>query len=81
MKLTANEGQEETKLHAAAWHGDVSAAEKLPFRGYDVNVRDSINETPLHGAAAWGQAKMVEFLIKNGANTNIRSNDGKFSIH
>ena len=78
---TAAEGEAETKLHAAAWAGDIDWAKQEIDRGTNVNVIDSIKETPLHGASAWGKFEMVEFLLSCGANPNIENDQGNTALH
>lgn len=80
-KLTASEGHAETKLHSAAWAGDIELASHEIETGIDINTCDSISETPLHGAAAWGRYEMVKFLLINGANPNLKNEEGNTALH
>ena len=80
-KISAADGSAETKLHGAAWAGDIDDAKELIASGVNVNVLDSINETPLHGACSWSQHEMIKFLLSHGANPNLFSTDGLTALH
>lgn len=65
----------QTALHfTAAWHGDVSEAERARFaamlvdHGARLDLRDEmLKSTPLGWACRWGRKDMVELLIARGA--------------
>jgi ankyrin repeat protein len=65
----------QTALHfTAAWHGDVSDAERALFaamlldHGARLDLRDEmLKSTPLGWACRWGRKDMVELLIARGA--------------
>jgi len=65
----------QTLLHfAAAWHGDVSGAERARFaamlldHGARLDLRDELlQSTPLGWACRWGRTELVELLIARGA--------------
>jgi ankyrin repeat protein len=69
--LTANDGAAESRLHGAAWVGDLRGVTRLVEGGADVNWRDSIGETALFGAAASGHVEVVRYLLSAGADCNI----------
>ncbi len=62
-------------LHfAAAWHGELSAAERVRFAGMlldhgaRLDLRDELlKSTPLGWACRWGRKELVELLIARGA--------------
>jgi ankyrin repeat protein len=65
----------QTALHfAAAWHGDISDAERARFAamlldyGARLDVRDEmLQSTPLGWACRWGRGDMAALLIARGA--------------
>jgi ankyrin repeat protein len=65
----------QTALHfAAAWHGELSAAERVRFAGMlldhgaRLDLRDELlKSTPLGWACRWGRKELVELLIARGA--------------
>jgi ankyrin repeat protein len=65
----------QTALHfTAAWHGDVSQAERARFaamladHGAALDLRDEmLQSTPLGWACRWGRTDMAELLIARGA--------------
>ena len=65
----------QTVLHfAAAWHGDLSGAERARFasmlldHGARLDLRDGLlKSTPLGWACRWGRKELVELLIARGA--------------
>ncbi|CAG0881844.1 unnamed protein product [Darwinula stevensoni] len=65
-----------SKLHLAAWVGDVERARKYLLK-YSVDTRDSEMRTPLHLAACQGHDNMVSFLIKNGAALDLFDSCGR----
>lgn len=68
----------QTLLHfAAAWHGEVSGAERARFaamlldHGARLDLRDELlQSTPLGWACRWGRKELVELLIARGAPVN-----------
>jgi uncharacterized protein len=80
--LTANDGAAESRLHQAAWCGDLEEVTRLVEGGADVSWRDSIGETALFGAAASGHVEVVRYLLGVGADCNIvESSIGYTPLH
>jgi ankyrin repeat protein len=80
--LTANDGAAGSRLHGAAWCGDLEEVTRLVEGGANVNWRDSIGETALFGAASWGHVEVVRYLIGVGADCNIaESSIGYTPLH
>ncbi|RYP41098.1 hypothetical protein DL767_001259 [Monosporascus sp. MG133] len=65
--------QMESRLHAAARDGDITALQSITNSpGYvDINPQDSRGWTPLHYAAAAGQVLSIRALVSHGANLAI----------
>lgn len=78
---STNDGSAESRLHEAAWRGDLEEVIRLVEGRTDVNWRDSIHETVLFGAAAWGQVEVVRYLLSVGAGCNIAESNGYTSLH
>lgn len=68
-----------TKLHKAAWVGNLEKVKSL-LKKIDVNVVDCSNRTPLHLAAAQGHTNVVWFLLSNKAATDVLDTGGKTSF-
>jgi ankyrin repeat protein len=77
--LTANDGSAESRLHGAAWCGNLEEVTRLVEGGAHVNWRDSIGETALFGAAAWGHVEVVCYLLGVGADCNIVELSGGYT--
>jgi len=74
---TTGEGRDrETRLHRAAWNGDLEKVKKIVATGTDVDCLDGLGATPLVRAVnplARGDSiniELVEFLISKGADVN-----------
>ena len=81
-RARAASGAAESRLHGAAWCGDLEEVIRLVERGADVNGRDSIGETALFGAAAWGHVEVVRYLLSVGADCNtVESSIGYTPLH
>ena len=81
-RARAASGAAESRLHGAAWCGDLEEVVRLVERGADVNRRDSIGETALFGAAAWGHVEVVGYLLGVGADCNtVESSTGYTPLH
>lgn len=68
-----------TKLHKAAWVGNLDKVKSL-LKKIDVNAVDASNRTPLHLAAAQGHTGIVWFLLSNKAALDIVDVGGKSSF-
>ena len=69
---------DDSDLFAAAYFGDVLAAESILDGGFDVNAvnpADPNKNTALHLAAVTNDAEMAELLLERGANFNARNAD------
>jgi ankyrin repeat protein len=76
------DGAAESRLHGAAWCGDLEEVTRLVDGGADVNWRDSIGETALFGAAALGYVEVVRYLLGVAADCNIvESSIGYTRLH
>lgn len=63
-------------LHAAAFLGSSSAAERFLDKGAKVDMIDLDGRTPLHLAAYAGHGETVSLLIDQGADPNARESAG-----
>ncbi|WP_420445112.1 acyltransferase family protein [Candidatus Poriferisodalis sp.] len=69
---------DDSDLFAAAYFGDVLAAELILDGGFDVNAvnpADPNENTALHLAAVTNEAEVAELLLERGANFNARNAD------
>ena len=76
----AQEEDDTTPLHYAAWKGQVEVAAALLAAGADVNARNQNAHwggTPLHAAAHANQRAVAELLIAHGAGLDARSVNGR----
>ena len=74
---------EKTRLHFAAFEGDVEAIPDLLNEGAVIKVshaRDEDDETPLHYAARKGRAIAIATLLDAGADPNLRDEKGRMPI-
>ena len=71
---------EKTRLHFAAFEGDVEAIPDLLNEGAVINARDEDDETPLHYAARKGRAIAIATLLDAGADPNLRDEKGRLPI-
>ena len=71
---------EKTRLHFAAFEGDVEAIPHLLNEGAVINARDEDDETPLHYAARKGRAIAIATLLDAGADPNLRDEKGRMPI-
>ena len=62
-----------TRLHRAAYDGDVEYAQKLISLGATVDSHDEHGNTPLCRAAEGGHAEMCKMLVQNGANIKVQA--------
>ncbi len=62
-------------LHAAAWHGDLAAIDKLAGAKNDLNARDGHGRTPVHVAAFAGRREAIRALARAGANLDLLEQD------
>lgn len=65
-----------TPLTAAAFYGNVKAAEGLLRAGADANAKDGSAYTPVHWGALEGHDKVVALLLKHGAYASPHSKRG-----
>eukprot|EP01147_Barroeca_monosierra_P000752 gene752-4044_t len=67
----------QSRLHSAAWTGDIDALNTFIDKGLDVNVQHPTTKvTPLHYAARRGHVEISRTLIAHGANPAVFSKDG-----
>ena len=76
LKLEADEDGQLSPLFAAAWGGDVTAAEKALDAGEAVNARDADAAwTALTFAAFQGHTAVAELLLARGADVDSKTTD------
>jgi ankyrin repeat protein len=78
--VTAN-SYNDTPLHFAARHSNLSVARILLDRGADINALNVYGSTPLHFVAKKGQLLAVRMLLDRGANPNILGHQGNTALH
>ena len=71
----------DTRLHKAAWDGDINAVKQYLTAGMDVDAKDADGETPLMNAACVGHKEIVELLIEKRADVNAKSSFGTTPLH
>lgn len=76
--LCANhsDGQGQTLLMLATYHGHLEAADLLLEYGADVDRRNHHGQTPLGGAAYKGFASLVRLLVEHGADPEADQGGG-----
>lgn len=72
---------EETLLHAAAEHGQLSTVDLLIRKGARLDLQDNNGHTALHRAASRGHTEIVKTLIKAGAPIHTLDLQGKTPVH
>jgi len=71
-------GQGQTPLSLAAYHGDLQAIQWLCDLGAQINIPDeSTGRTPAHWAALGKAAESIKRLYQLGAKFSLRDNDDK----
>ena len=65
-----------TKLHSAAWRGDLEKLKKHLKKNSDINCVDSQGRSALHLAAAGGHLNTLYHIVANAGNINAQDNDG-----
>ncbi|GAB4407246.1 MAG: ankyrin repeat domain-containing protein [Microscillaceae bacterium] len=60
----------ETLLHWAAFHGNLSFCQKLVEKGLPLDIIDQEQASPLARAVAGGHTSVAEYLLRLGANPN-----------
>jgi ankyrin repeat protein len=61
---------DESDLHCAAQHGDMTRVRQLLADGRSPNAFDEISKTPLHYAAESGHIGIMRVLVEAGADVN-----------
>ena len=61
---------DESDLHFAAQHGDMTRVRQLLADGRSPNAFDEISKTPLHYAAESGHIDIMRVLVEAGADVN-----------
>ncbi|XP_043978158.1 serine/threonine-protein phosphatase 6 regulatory ankyrin repeat subunit C-like isoform X2 [Gambusia affinis] len=79
--VNAQDQDQSTPLHAAAYLGDVHVMELLINAGANVNSKDQGLLTPLHRAAASRNERAVELLLKHKAELNARDKFWHTPLH
>ena len=65
-----------TRLHVAAYHGNVEMMKALIASGAKVDAREKDGGTPLHIAAAYGTPGALDVLLDAKANAKAKSRNG-----
>lgn len=68
--------QNESALHIAAQHGNISVAKVLIERGTDRDAKDIQGRTPLYLACLFGHHVVVSLLLLEGADAEARTAKG-----
>jgi uncharacterized protein len=71
----AGEAADYRQLHAAAYHGDVAAAQQHLAAGAPLNARDGPGRTPLHVATFRAHHEVIRLLARAGADLGALEND------
>uniref|UniRef100_A0A3Q2P2S6 Ankyrin repeat domain 52 n=1 Tax=Fundulus heteroclitus TaxID=8078 RepID=A0A3Q2P2S6_FUNHE len=79
--VNAQDQEQSTPLHAAAYLGDVHVMELLINAGANVNSKDQGLLTPLHRAAASRNERAVGLLLKHKAEINARDKFWHTPLH
>ena len=66
-----------TRLHLAAYRGDVEIMKTLISSGARIQSRDKYGRTPLHYAAQYGTPGAIEVLLDAKANAKAKNKDDK----
>lgn len=77
----AAHGGAESRLHRAAFDGDLEALNHCLAAGDDPNWCDSMGEPPLFGAAGWGHADLCQALLAAGARHDLVCVHGTTALH
>ncbi|XP_036375601.1 CARD- and ANK-containing Inflammasome Adaptor Protein [Megalops cyprinoides] len=79
--VNAVNSSQETLLHIAAQHGQVSVMEFLLSKGAKLDMKDSHGRTALHRAAERGHTSSVEALLRAGADIYALDKKSKTPVH
>ena len=80
--VNAQDNNNETPLHYAAFAGRAAIAATLLAAGADVNAAGSVGQTPLHYAAFADRTAIAATLLAAGANVNAANNlNGETPLH
>lgn len=85
LKLGANfdntrDDYNNTIVHVATIMNDEGMLADLKKRGFDLNLKNSLEETPLEIATSRGKATTVQKLLGLGANYKIANKEGKIPL-
>lgn len=69
-----------TKLHDAAWYGNVKEAQHLLRSAADVNAVANKWNTPLHIAANEGNTALMRVLLANGADCDVTGTSAEIPL-
>ncbi|HYN59290.1 MAG TPA: ankyrin repeat domain-containing protein [Rubrivivax sp.] len=72
---SAQQAQQYTGLHAAAWTGDLPQLQRLIEACADLNLRDANGRTPLHAATFARRHEVLRRLAAAGADLGALEND------
>jgi len=77
----AQDADQWTALHFAAFFGHYTLVRLLLEAGYSVEKRTKDGQTPLHVAARAKSVQVVSMLLAHGCDTETKTNDGLTSLH
>ncbi|RAO66927.1 uncharacterized protein BHQ10_002939 [Talaromyces amestolkiae] len=72
VEAKAEDGEEQTALHRAAWGGSTPVVQLLLNAGSHVNTKDKFENIALHTAAEKGFESVATLLIENGADVDAK---------
>ena len=79
-EVNAQQADNMTALHWAAWHDRLDICKTLVERGADVQAHNRYGVTPLAIACLNGNAEMVRLLLSSGADGNATLNGGETAL-